>query len=155
MEGKVRNGKLVLKLIIAAVLAIIFVAVVLTIISGFEIKKVYDEMVEEELKVASEQLNSEMSSVWDGDWSYDGENLYKGEQNVMAEYEELMDEMRSATGIEYSLFYGKERVITTLRDSSGKKAVGYNISDTVYNNVVGKNSEYYSPKSSPSGISAK
>ncbi len=155
MEGKVRNGKLVLKLIIAAVLAIIFVAVVLTFISGFEIKSIYDDMLEEELKIASEQLNSEVSSVWDGDWSYVDGVLYKGEENIMEEYEGLMDNMESSTGIAYSIFYGKERVLTTLKDSSGKKLVGYNVSDKVYNEVVTNKSEYYAPQSLPAGVSEK
>ena len=155
MEGKVRNGKLVLKLIIAAVLAIIFVAVVLTIISGYEIKSIYDDMVKEELKIAAEQLNSEMNNVWDGDWSYVDGVLYKGDQNVMEEYEEILDNLASLTGIDYSVFYGKERVLTTLKDSGGKKLVGFNASDKVYNEVVGNKTEYYAPKSTPAGVTEK
>ena len=65
MEGKVRNGKLVLKLIIAAVLAIIFVAVVLTIISGYEIKSIYDDMVKEEfLYEKKHQLAQAQKEMW-------------------------------------------------------------------------------------------
>ena len=99
MEVKERNGKLVLKLIIAAVLAIIFVATVLTIISGIEINRIYSDMVQEELRVAAEQLNSEMSNVWDGDWSLSDGDLYKGDENIMEEYNEIMEEMKSLTGI--------------------------------------------------------
>ncbi len=69
MEPRVRNGKLVQKLIFAAIAAIVGIAVVLTVISGIEINKTYNSMVEEELRVAVEQLNNEMSNVWDGDWS--------------------------------------------------------------------------------------
>ncbi|MBP3818289.1 MAG: cache domain-containing protein [Butyrivibrio sp.] len=143
MEVKERNGKLVLKLIIAAVLAIIFVATVLTIISGIEINRIYSDMVQEELRVAAEQLNSEMSNVWDGDWSLSDGNLYKGDENIMEEYNEIMEEMKSLTGIEYSVIYGKTRQITTLLDGNGNKAVGYDVSDAVYNQVVGNKSEYY------------
>ena len=150
MEVKERNGKLVLKLIIAAVLAIIFVATVLTIISGIEINRVYSDMVQEELRVAAEQLNSEMSNVWDGDWSLSDGILYKGDENIMEEYNEIMEEMKSLTGIEYSVFYGKTRQITTLLDGNGNKAVGYDVSDAVYNQVVGNKSEYYA-KSIPAG----
>ncbi|SEF39947.1 methyl-accepting chemotaxis protein [Butyrivibrio sp. Su6] len=152
MEVKERNGKLVLKLIIAAVLAIIFVATVLTIISGIEINNVYDTMVQEELRVAAEQLNSEVSNVWDGDWSIADGALYKGDQNIMEEYNEIIEEMKSLTGIDYSVFYGKTRQITTLVDSNGKKAIGYDVSDALYNQVVGNKSEYYA-KSTPAGTS--
>ncbi|MBQ7614400.1 MAG: methyl-accepting chemotaxis protein [Butyrivibrio sp.] len=143
MEIRERKGKLVQKLIIAAVAAIIFVAIMLTVISGVEISKTYNNMVQEELKVAVEQLGSEMSNVWDGDWSMADGNVYKGEENIMAEYEEIMDELNRKTGLEYSLFYGKERVITSMKDSSGKKTTGYSISDTVAGKVLTNKEEYF------------
>ena len=155
MEERVRNGKLVQKLIFAAVAAIVAIATVLTIISGIEINKTYTNMVEEELRVAVAQLNSEMTNVWDGEWVMTDEGLYKGEENVMVEYEEIMDSLKSRTGIEYSLFYGKTRTITTMKDSSGKKAVGYDISDTVYNTVFGGKTPMYIPKTIPAGATEK
>ena len=150
MERRVRNGKLIQKLIIAAVAAIIFIAVVLTAISGYEINKTYQEMVNEELLLAVEQLNSEMTNVWDGDWSYVDGNVYKGEENVMAEYEEIMDDLKALTKVEYSVFYGKERAITTLKDSSGKKATGYSISDAIASAVLTNKQTYYT-KGVPAG----
>ena len=143
METRVRNGKLIQKLIFAAVAAIVAVSVALTIIGGISVSNTYKDMVEEELKLAVEQLNSEMSQVWDGDWSNDGGTIYKGEQNVMAEYEEIMDDLKAQTGVEYSLFYGSERVITTLKDSSGKKATGYKVSDTIVSHVITGLQEFY------------
>ncbi len=145
-----RNGKLIQKLIFAAVAAIVVVATVLTILSGIEISKTYKNMVQEELLLAVEQLDSEMNNVWDGDWSFVDGEVYKGEENVMEEYERIMDELKSRTGVEYSIFYGKERVITTLKDSSGKKAVGHNISDTVYSTVVSSKQDFYT-QTTPAG----
>ncbi len=150
MEVRERKGKLVQKLIIAAVAAIVGVSVVLTILSARSINNTYDSMVQEELLLAVEQLNSEMSNVWDGDWAYVDGILYKGEENVMAEYEEIMDELKSLTGVEYSVFYGKERVITTLKDSSGAKATGYSISDKVAGTVLANGQSYYA-KMVPAG----
>ncbi len=150
MEVRERKGKLVQKLIIAAVAAIVGVAVVLTFLSARSIDKTYDSMVQEELLLAVEQLNSEMSNVWDGDWAYEDGILYKGEENVMAEYEEIMDELKALTGVEYSVFYGKERVITTLKDSSGAKATGYSISDKVAGTVLANGQSYYA-KMVPAG----
>ncbi|WP_029230825.1 methyl-accepting chemotaxis protein [Butyrivibrio sp. VCB2006] len=143
METRVRNGKLIQKLIFAAVAAIVAVATALTVLSGVEISKTYKNLVTEELLVAVEQLDSEMNNVWDGDWSFQDGIVYKGEENVMEEYENIMDALKNKTGIEYSIFYGKERVITTMMDSSGKKATGYNISDTVYGTVVTNKQEFF------------
>ncbi len=154
MEGRVRNGKLVMKLIFAAVIAIIFVAATLTIISGIEINNTYKSMVKEELKVAAEQLESEMTNVWDGDWEYTDGVLTKGGQDIMDECQVLMDELKAKTGIEYSIFFGKERVLTTLTEN-GTRITGFNVSDSVYSTVVGDHEEDYTPGAIPAGASAK
>ncbi|MCR5320480.1 MAG: hypothetical protein K6E48_04650 [Lachnospiraceae bacterium] len=116
MSKREHNGKLVLKLIIAAIAAIAGLAVVLTTISAVQINKIYTEMVEEELVVAGTQLASEMESVWDGDWFYVDGVLYKGEQDVMSEYGDLMDNLKAETGIDYSVLFGKEQVLTTMTE---------------------------------------
>lgn len=151
MEQKVRNGKLVTKLIVAAICAIIGISAVLTIISAVEIGNTYTSLVEEELKIAVEQLASEMATVWDGDWTMENGVVYKGGENIMEEYENIMDELKAKTGIDYSLFYGKERVITTMIGQNGGKATGYTISDTVANKVLSQKSEYYVEKTIPAG----
>ena len=51
MEPRERKGKLVQKLIIAAVAAIVGVSIVLVIISSVSINNTYDEMVQEEAPV--------------------------------------------------------------------------------------------------------
>ena len=152
MDEKVRNGKVVVKLVIAAVAAVIGISIVLTVISGIRTKDVYDDMLQEELKVAVNQLESEMNQVWDGDWSYVDGVVYKGEQDVTSDYETIMDDMKSKTGVEYSVIYGKERVITTLKTSSGSKATGVSLSDKVYDTVV-KNKQDYYLKTVPAGTS--
>ncbi|SHN54501.1 methyl-accepting chemotaxis protein [Butyrivibrio hungatei DSM 14810] len=152
MDEKVRNGKVVVKLVIAAVAAVIGISIVLTVISGIRTKDVYDDMLQEELKVAVNQLESEMNQVWDGDWSYVDGVVYKGEQDVTLDYETIMDDMKSKTGVEYSVIYGKERVITTLKTSSGSKATGVSLSDKVYDTVV-KNKQDYYLKTVPAGTS--
>ena len=94
MEVRERKGKLIQKLIFAAVAAIVVVATALTILGGIEVNETYKNMVQEELKVAVTQLDSEMSNVWDGSWSFVDGVVYKGEENVMAEYESIMDAMK-------------------------------------------------------------
>ncbi len=154
MEAKAKNGKLIQKLIFVAIAAILGISIVLTIISSININNVYNEMVEEELKVAAEHLQSELNSVWDGDWSYSGGSLYKGEENVMAEYEEIMDELHQETGIEYALFYMDERVLTTMTEN-GKKLTGYKASADRVSQVINGKQEYYAPQTTVAGSDIK
>ncbi|WP_044915305.1 methyl-accepting chemotaxis protein [Butyrivibrio sp. WCE2006] len=150
MEAKAKNGKLVLKLIIIAISAIIGISVVLTTISAVEITNTYNNMIQEELKVAAEHLQSEMNSVWDGDWLFVDGQLYKGEQNVMEEYQDLMDELHEHTGIEYSLYYQDQQILTTVLNN-GKRLSGYKASQETSDHVLKTKSEYYAPKSTIQG----
>ena len=154
MEAKVRNGKLVVKLIIAAIAAIMGISILLTILSSVNINNVYDEMVEEELKIGAEHLQSELNAVWDGDWTYENGILYKGGQDVMEEYENLMDDLSENTGIEYALFYMDERVITSMSEN-GKKLTGYKANADRVTQVVNGKQEYYAPKTTVAGTDVK
>ncbi|WP_026493316.1 MULTISPECIES: methyl-accepting chemotaxis protein [unclassified Butyrivibrio] len=150
MEAKVRKGKLIQNLILVAIGAIIGISALLTIISSIEITNTYNDMIEEELKIGAEHLQSEMNSVWDGDWSYVNGDVYKGEENIMGEYQDLMDELHEKTGIEYSLFYGDTQVLTTVTNN-GTRLTGYKCSTDIADHVLKTKSEYYAIKSQIQG----
>ncbi|WP_026660721.1 methyl-accepting chemotaxis protein [Butyrivibrio sp. AC2005] len=154
MEAKVRKGKLIQNLILISIAAIIGMAIILTAISSYEITSTYNSMIQEELKVGAEHLKSECDNVWDGDWSYVDGQLYKGEENVMEEYQSIMDELHAETGIEYTLFYMDTRVITTLTEN-GKRLTGYKCSQETSEHVLNAKTEYYSPKANIQGTSER
>ncbi len=58
MEQRERKGKLVRKLVFIAVAAIVGIATVLVIISGFLINNIYDTMIKEELRVADAEAGT-------------------------------------------------------------------------------------------------
>lgn len=130
-EVKERKGQLITKVIFIAVGAIIAISLVLVIVSGVEIKKTYDELVSETLKTACEHLDSEMSNIWDGDWEYIDGHVYKGGQDVHDEYQKLINELKSKTGLDYTIFIGQTRRITTLTGTEGTDAAAAVISATL------------------------
>ena len=147
-----RNGKLLNKVIFIAIGTVALLAAILTIISSVRFSNAYNEMFEEELKVAVVHLESEMASVWDGDWGYTDElGLTKGlddegnPNSVGEEYTALMDELHKQTGIEYTIFYGKTRRATTLINDQGKRIVGTDASDAVITTVLNGKKTMYAP----------
>jgi len=143
-----QNGKkslgLILKLVMIALASVITTAIVLVIIARTEIKSTYVNLIKEELKVACEELDSKLSYEYDGDWalSEDGQ-LMKGEAVIQAEYEKEMDEIHNKTGLEYTLFWGDTRLITTIlkKDGSGR-LVGTKASDAVINDTLKGGKDY-------------
>ena len=144
----VRKGKLLNKVIYIAIGAVVVISAILTILSSIRFSNKMNEMVEEELKISCEHLASEMNSVWDGAWGYDSaEGLSKGGESVSSEYQNLMDELHSKTGIDYTIFWDKTRVITTLIDSStGKRIVGTDASDAVIEKCLRGGQNFYIPE---------
>ncbi|MEE3467048.1 MAG: methyl-accepting chemotaxis protein [Eubacterium sp.] len=132
--------------------AIIFLAAVLTVFSAIRTTSAYHETVEEMLKVACEQLESEMNNTWDGDWSVQDDKLFKGEQDVTEDYTTTLDNLNATTGLQYTLFFGDTRYVTTTKDTSGKRTTGTKASETVIAEVLNGNKEYFAPNVDIGGI---
>lgn len=142
---KGRNKKMVNRLIYIAVGAIVAVGVMLNVISGYEIDKTYKNLVKEELKATATHLDSQINSTWDGDWAYEDGVLSKGGQEVSEEYEELMDQLREETNIDYTIFYGDTRVVTTLtREGSSERLINTQASEAVVSATLKGGQDFYS-----------
>ncbi len=124
---------LILKLVLIAVGAVCFTALVMILISRSQLSSTYESLIEEELKVACVELESKLSLEYDGDWALtpDGE-MEKGGYVVQTEYMNEMDDIHKKTGLEYTLFYGDTRIITTIEKSDGSgRLVGTKATDAV------------------------
>ena len=128
---KERKGQLITKVIFIAVGAVVLVSLILVIISGVEIRDTYETLVSETLKTACEHLDSEMTNMWDGDWDYIDGHVYKGGVDVHEEYQKLIDELKRETGLDYTIFIGQTRRITTLTGTEGTDAAAAVISATL------------------------
>ena len=95
-----KKGRLVVRLMSIAMVAIVIVAVLLTIIGAMSYSRMSMTMVEEELKVATKLIADEFEHEWDGDWALDAEgNLTKGGQNIYEEYTSQMDDLSEGLGL--------------------------------------------------------
>lgn len=124
---------LILKLVLIAVGAVCFTALVMILISRSQLSSTYENLIKEELKVACVELDSKLSFEYDGDWALtpDGE-MEKGGYVVQQEYMDEMDDIHKRTGLEYTLFYGDTRIITTIEKSDGSgRLVGTKATDAV------------------------
>lgn len=146
MKTKEKKQKLLIKVIAIAIGAVVLISALLTIVGAVQVSRAYQSMSEEELKATAEHLQSQMNSTWDGDWAYDEENgLTKGGEPVEEEYQSLMDELHEETGIDYTLFYGKTRILTTLyKAGTNERLVGTDASDTVISACLQGGNDYYS-----------
>ncbi len=142
---KEKKQKVLIKIIMIAIVSVILISTILTVIAAIQISNAYKSMTNEELKAACEQLRSQLNSTWDGDWNKEEDGtLTKGGEPVAEEYQKLMDELHSETSVDYTLFYGKTRELTTLyKAGTNERLVGTDASDAVVQKVLNGGQDFY------------
>ncbi len=146
-----RKGKIIRKVVSIAIIVMVFLAVSLTVIGVLSIRNTVIEQIEHTLKVATYQLKDELSNEYDGDWAYSDGVLSKGgvdfneTKNISLsdELTEQFDGLKKETGLDYTLFFGDTRVLTTvLKAGTSERAVGTPASSAVIAEVLNKGNDY-------------
>ncbi len=138
--------KLLINVILIVIAVVILIATILTIVSSNTIKKTYNKLIVEELKATCEHLNSETSGLeYGADWSYVDGRVIKGEGDVTEEIGAMIDELHAQTGIDYTIFYGDTRILTTImKKGTNERLVGTKASDAVIKATLNGKSDYHS-----------
>ena len=138
--------KLLINVIIIAIVTISVVAVLLTIMASANIKKVYHNLILEELKATTEHLASEASALNDnGDCGLIDGDLVKGGDSITEELGGILDEIHAETGVDYTIFFGDTRILTTiLKKGTNDRLIGTKASEAVIQAVLNGKKEYSS-----------
>ena len=143
---KQRKGKLIGKVVGISCIAAAIGCIILSVIGMREVRVTYLDMTKEELHTAVTITASEFTKMWDGDWEYDGNTLTKGGEPVYDEYLETMEELKEETGLEYTIFYGDTRVVTTIKkQGTNDYFINSQASEEVVNKVIKGNQVLYKP----------
>ena len=145
-KKKAKNSKLIVKIMLLAILAMVVSNVILTITSVMELSSTYKDQIEEALLTGAVQMDALAENSWDGDWGYDdAKGLTKGDQAVTEDYENTMNGLKKQTGLDYTIFYDKTRRATTLTDESGKSLNGTDAGDGPIQTVLKGGQNMYVP----------
>ena len=134
--------KLLINVIIIAIVTIALVAVLLSTMASVNIKKVYHNLILEELKATTEHLADEASALNDNsDWELIDGDLCKDGSSVSEELGGIIDKLHGETGIDYTIFFGDTRILTTIyKQGTNERLIGTKASDAVISAVInGKN----------------
>lgn len=114
--------------------------IVLAILSAFfSARTIRTGMQDEAIKRLEDivsGVNNSLNALAEGDYSLDGEIVYKGEVNVSDKLPHF-ESFATASGIDITLFYGDTRRVTTLIDkTTGERMVGTQAADKVIATVL-------------------
>lgn len=144
-ETRVKRKK-GLKLLAKMLLAVTIPLIALVVFAGLALEAVGSQTAagctETELKTAVFSVEHEVDLFADGDFSIVDGNLYKGDINL-TEATGFLDEFKTNTDIDITIFWGNERFATSVVDTSGKRALHTTMEDKLYNTIC-KEGSYFS-----------
>ncbi|MDE5864403.1 MAG: cache domain-containing protein [Lachnospiraceae bacterium] len=121
-----KGFKITAKIIMMVLFPLMFISVTGIIMAGSNQEDTAYRLVEEKLGAVAWNVDRIYDLFSEGDYSYDGGVLKKGEQ-VLSEDYSLVDQIKQDTNLEVTLFWGNERAVTTVTDEKGKRAIGTTI----------------------------
>lgn len=139
---KKKGFNLLLKIMVVALLPILVLSGVAVFSTNSVGTQMADKLTERELKTSVYAITSELDALHDGKYSYSDAGLMKGSENL-TENEELFDEFKKNTEVDFTLFWGKTRRATSIIDDGGNRLIGTNMSDTLFETLK-KDRTYFS-----------
>lgn len=136
--------KLRLRLIVMALLPVLCMAGLTYLVASAQITQGMENQTFEGILATAQTLRELFDSMGEGEYYLDeAGQMWKGESINISACTELVDSIHEETGFEVTVFYGDERVLTTLKDANGKRQIGTKASQTVSSQVLNKGQNYH------------
>lgn len=132
------KGKILYILLTINIIPLFCLGILILLLGNHWVTRSMYAEVESGLANISRNLATTLDALYPGDYRLEGEDsyqLYKGETNLTADYA-LIDQIKENTGMEVTLFYEDTRILTTIRDSAGRRIVGSGATERVINDVL-------------------
>lgn len=140
-----KQAKKGLKLLAKILLVAMTPMVILVIVAGIAIKGVgtvvSSKIIEHELNATAYAMELYMNSLSADEYTYKDGSLYKGDVNI-TDRQNILDEFRDNSSVEVSMFWGDERVATSVQYEDGSRPLSEKMSDKV-KNAVEKDGYYF------------
>lgn len=135
--------KMQYKILSLAVAPLLILGVIILIFSNAKINSVVTDSIKNGLKAVAVSVNDTLDFADEGDYQMDKKgNFCKGEFNI-SKAPALVDNVKEATNIDVTIFFGNIRYMTSLVGESGNKMIGTKASDEVVNIVINQGQEYF------------
>lgn len=141
---KKRKGGLVAKISAIVCLTSILLFASTAIAGSLFIFELTEGSVENEIENAATTLSNLYDKMFDGEFEYSDEMLTKGGQIMDdATFHRLISIIGSDKNVDYTVFWRDTRILTSIRNDDGTRAVGTKAASEVIQNVLGGGKAYF------------
>ena len=139
---KKKGMRLAFKLSLTVAIPLLLITIIGIVISASKQNSMSKNLVEREISGIAASVRETYTEMDNGaEFTLNGDTFKKGNVTLSENYE-LIDTLKQERDVELSVFYGDTRVLTTLKDSSGKREINTKMSKEVYDTLqMGK--DYY------------
>ncbi len=129
------------------VVPLTMMVIIIIVTSIFTVYESLVSQVQQELEKDANLALLIYDQVYTGDFSFEEDEdgnivIYKGDKALSGD-ESLLESLAGMLDIDISLFYDNVRVLTTLEDAAGNRAIGTTASVIVKNNVLEKGQDAF------------
>ncbi|WP_068675141.1 methyl-accepting chemotaxis protein [Oceanobacillus sp. Castelsardo] len=137
---KINNLKIGTKINLLIIAIILFLSIIITFVSYFQVNKAMKEVFTDRVQVVNKLGYNWLNETYEGDWEIKGGELYKGNVKIN-DNNELMDKIGEITNGAVTIFQGDTRVATNVMQD-GQRTIGTK-ADPEVTEVVLKNQETF------------
>lgn len=139
---KKKGMRLAFKLSLTVSILLLLITLIGIAISAGKQNSISKNLVEREVSGIAASVREAYIEMADGaDFAMSGDTLKKGNETLSENYE-LIDKLKQERDVELSIFYGDTRVLTTLKDSSGKREINKKMSKEIYD-IIQRGESYF------------
>lgn len=132
---RAKRGKLTTSLMLLSAVPLLTFGLIVMLITSKIIYSSLREEVRYSLGVLGTFSYRTFEVLYPGDFEKSGTVLLKGGRSLEGR-DELVDDLKETAGVDATLFYGKERYLTTIVGSDGARAVGTAVEKAVTDKVL-------------------
>lgn len=123
------------KIVLSLSLLMITIVASIDIIVGFKVSNLITVKTSKELVNYSELGITLLDNNYPGDWSLNGDKLYKGDTLINGNYD-VVDKISKGTGLLATIFAGETRISTTVTDQNGNRIIATKASAEIVTKVL-------------------
>lgn len=139
------------KILSVAILPVILLGIVTIVITLTKVKSSLVNEVKDSLRGTAVATLAAYNQNSGNYVRTENKDVWKGGYNI-SKSENLLDSIKEESGVDVTFFYGNERIMTSAKDSNGKRILGSPAGDIIVEKVLNGGEEYFSSSVSIDGV---
>ena len=127
--------KLTTKIVLITLFPLVLISVIAVMMGTSGERNIAYQLVEENLENVAYSVDNIYNLYEDGDFSYQNGIFKKGTKDITDDYE-LLDQIKEQSDIEVTLFWGKQRVLTTITNDKGERVIGTTLDEDFVSDIL-------------------